>query len=100
MYIISDDSKTILNMDRVSCIFLGSEKKMIMAAVAGAANVPLMPVQTEAEGRTAIQIISERMESGAVVRMPEVCEIKARIALDEVKYHQKQGKKTKSHGGS
>lgn len=99
-FIVSADSVTIVNVEKASCIFYGDVKKEIMASFDNNKNVKLLSLDTIKEGRTAIQIVAERMKRDDIIFMPTPEEIKARIVQDSTRYTHLHGEKTKGHGGS
>jgi hypothetical protein len=98
-FIMGDDFG-IINMDKAKGIFYGTAKKVILASYENGKDIPLLPLETNKEGTTAIKIIAERMRRDDVVFMPTVDEIRLRISQDSTRYTHMKGEKTKGHGGS
>ena len=58
------------------------------------------PYNSDQEARKAVEIVADSIGTMEVCYMPDDDSVKARMNLEEQKYHHITGKKTKGHGGS
>lgn len=100
MYIVNKDKKAIINLEQVTCVYLGADGCTIKVDYQSGNGCQLGRYNSESAAQAAIEIISNSIGKAEVCFMPEDTAINAKISLGEQKYHHATGKKTKGHGGS
>lgn len=99
MFIVSKDKKSIINLEQVTAMYIGSDGCSIKCDYKNN-GCQLGRYNSDKEAKKAIEIISESIGKVDVCVMPDDSAIKAKMNLEEQKYHHITGKKTKGHGGS
>lgn len=100
MFIVSRECGIILNFNNIVELFTGSNKTAVAAKQVDGRIICLKEYDTEKEAREAIGMIADEMNRKDIIYIPKKDEIKAKINLEEQKWHHATGKKTKGHGGS
>lgn len=100
MFIVSRECGIILNFNNIVELYTGSNKTAVAAKQVDGRIICLKEYDTEKEAREAIRMIADEMNRKDIVDIPKKDEIKAKINLEEQKWHHATGKKTKGHGGS
>lgn len=102
MFLISTDKKSIVNLDAVAAIYIGSNEITIKVDYKGGDGCQIGKYDSSQECRTALSILSKKMrdERIVVLEMPTAEMIKAELTKEETPWHHATGKKTKRHGGS
>lgn len=100
MFIVSKENGVILNFDNIVELYTGSNKTAVAAKQVDGRIICLKEYETETEATEAICMIADEMSRKNIVHVPRKEEIKAKMNLEEQKWHHATGKKTKGHGGS
>lgn len=102
MFLISTDKKSIVNMDAVSVIYIGSNETSIKVDYKSGNGSQIGKYNSAQECKIALSILSKKMKDERIVilEMPTAEMIKAELAKAETPWHHATGKKTKNHGGS
>ena len=99
MFIVSKDRKAIINLEQVTTMYIGSDSCSIKCDYKNN-GCQLGRYNSDKEAKKAMEIIAESIGKTDVCFMPDDNTIKAKMNLEEQKYHHITGKKTKGHGGS
>lgn len=102
MFIVSKDRKSLINAEQVTCIYASTDGCSLKVDFQNGRGCQIGKYNSDGEARIAIGIIADSIKLGnmEVCFMPDDNAIKAKLNLDEQKYHHITGKKTKGHGGS
>lgn len=100
MYILSKDQNSIINLEQVTVVYIGSDSCTIKADYQNGKGCQLGRYNSEEEAKIAMNIISENVGKTEICKMPTNEAVKAKCNLKEQKNHHIGGKKTKGHGGS
>lgn len=101
MIIVSKDKTSMANMDHVSNVYISGDFSIKANMNGNVSMIKLGSYGTQKESEYALQFILESMERKSnICYMPQDCEVQAKVALDESRYRNVNGKKTKGHGGS
>lgn len=102
MFIVSTDKKSMVNMDAVAAIYIGSNEVTIKVDYKGGDGCQIEKYNSSRECSMALKILTKKMEEGksVIFSMPTSEMIKAELAREEAPWHHAAGKKTKGHGGS
>ncbi len=100
MFIVSKDRKAIINLEQVATMYIGSDGCSIKADYRGGNGCQLGRYNSDKEARKAVEVVADSIGQAEVCFMPDDNVIKAKLNLEEQKYHHITGKKTKGHGGS
>ncbi|MCM1172096.1 MAG: hypothetical protein NC393_08200 [Clostridium sp.] len=100
MYLVSKDKNSIINMSQITVVYLGADNCTIKADYQNGKGCQVGRYNSEAEAKTAMDIVANSMDQVEVCFMPQDSEVNARLNLEEQKQHHISGKKTKGHGGS
>lgn len=99
MYIVSKDKRSIINLEQVTAIYIGSDGCSIKCDYKNN-GCQLGRYNSDKEAKKAIEIIAERIGKADICTMPDDNAVKAKMNLEGRNYHHITGKKTKGHGGS
>lgn len=100
MFIVSKDKKAVINLEQVTTMYIGSDGCSIKADYRGGNGCQLGRYDSDKEAKTAMEIIVGNIGKTEIFSMPDNFAVKAKLKMDEPKYHHLTGKKTKGHGGS
>lgn len=100
MFIVSKDKKAIINIGQVAAMYIGSDGCSIKADYRSGNGCQLGKYNSDQEARKVVEIIADSIGKTEVCYMPDDDSVKARMNLEEQRYHHIAGKKTKGHGGS
>lgn len=101
MFLVSKDKKAIINMQQVSCIYIGADACTIKADFENGRGCQIGRYASEKEALIAMEIITETMRRGEICAAPDDEAVRGRIrSSPESPWHHATGKKTKGHGGS
>lgn len=101
MFIVTKDGKAIINTRHVTSIYLGVDKCCIKADFENGKGCQIARYDADKHSEIAMSIIVDSIRRGdAMCCMPDDKSIKAKLNLEEQKYHHLTGKKTKRRGGS
>lgn len=100
MFLVSKDKNSIINMSQITAVYLGADNCTIKADYQNGKGCQLGRYNSEAEARTAMNIVAGGMGKAEVCFMPGDSAINAEINARERKPHHISGKKAKGHGGS
>ncbi len=99
MIVVNKQRTSLINMDHVSCIYMGVDGSLKANCTAGG-SCQIARYNTPEEGETALAMLIESIGKTEVFYCPSDEAVCARIAASGQKYHHVTGKKTKGHGGS
>ena len=99
MIVVNKQRTSLINMDHISCIYMGVDGSL-KANYAAGDGCQIARYNTPEEGETALAMLLESIGKTEVFYCPNDEAVRARIAASGQKYHRVTGKKTKSHGGS
>lgn len=100
MYILSKDQRSIINMEQITVVYIGSDNCTVKADYQNGKGCQLGRYNSEEETKIAMNIIAENVGKIEMCEMPTDEAVRARSNLREQKNHHISGKKTKGHGGS
>lgn len=100
MFIVSKEYGIILNFNNVVELYTGNNKTAVAVKQTDGRIICLKEYETEKEAKVAICMIADEMNRKDIIYVPSKDEIKAKMNLEEQKWHHATGKKTKGHGGS
>ena len=100
MFILSKDNRSIINMEQITVVYIGSDNCTIKADYQNGKGCQLGRYNSEEETKIAMSIISESVGKTEICVMPTDEAVRAKCNLREQKSHHVSGKKTKGHGGS
>jgi len=100
VFIVSKDKKAIINLEQVATMYIGSDSCSVKADYRSGNGCQLGRYNSDQEARKAVEIVADSIGTMEVCYMPDDDSVKARMNLEEQKYHHITGKKTKGHGGS
>lgn len=100
MFILSKDNRSIINMEQITVVYIGSDNCTIKADYQNGKGCQLGRYNSEEETKIAMSIIFESVGKTEICVMPTDEAVRAKSNLREQKNHHISGKKTKGHGGS
>lgn len=101
MIIVSKDQTSLANMDYVVNIYVAGDWSVKANMNGNIGMIKLGRYPSEKAAEYAFHILVNALAAGKeVCYMPQDSEVQAEQALDEVRYRNIDGKKTKGHGGS
>ena len=105
MYLYSEATGTITNMDHVITIFVGRDGNKLVAKEDDGMILLQQAYTNEAEPREAVVMVAEQVRNArshdAVLTVPNPETVRERIRAKPAEvWHHATGKKTKGHGGS
>ena len=100
MYILGKDQRSIINMEQITVVYIGSDNCTVKADYQNGKGCQLGRYNSEEETKIAMNIIAENVGKTEMCKMPTDEDVRARSNLREQKNHHINGKKTKGHGGS
>lgn len=101
MFIVRKDRRAIVNLEQVATLYIGSDGCSIKADYKGGSGCQLGKYHSDKEAEKAIDIVAENIRTGKteICFMPDDDSVRAKMNLEEQKWHHVTGKKTKGHGG-
>jgi len=101
MIIVSKDKTSIANMDHISCIYVAGDYSIKANMNGNVSMIRLGMYGTQKAAEYAFQFLLESLSTNdKICYMPQDGEVQAKEALNESRYRNINGKKTKGHGGS
>lgn len=101
MFIVAKDRKSIVNTNHITSIYMGADGCTIKADFENGKGCQIARYDAEKLSKIAMDIIANNIDRNSTLcYMPDDKSIKAKINLEEQKYHHITGKKTKGRGGS
>ncbi len=101
MFIVTKDGKSIINARYVTSIYMGVDKCCIKADFENGKGCQIARYDTDKYSEIAMNVIADSIRRDETIcYMPDDKGVKARLNIEEQKYHHLTGKKTKGRGGS
>ena len=100
MYIVSKDTRSMVNAEQITSIYIGADGCTIKADFKNGKGCQIGRYASEKACQIALEILAKDSTRNGVSWMPTDDAVNARLALEDRKVHHVSGKKTKGHGGS
>ena len=101
MIIVSKDKTSIANMEHISSIYVSGDYSVKANMKGNVSMIKLGMYGTKKAAEYAFQFLLESLgRNDKICYMPQDNEVQAKEALNESRYRNINGKKTKGHGGS
>lgn len=99
MYLINKNKDSIVNLDKITNIFIGADNLTLKANFLDKTGCQLAKYNSREETFIALEMLFENFNKN-IYKVPSENEIKNRILSNEKKVRHIKGKKQKSYGGS
>lgn len=101
MFILCKDQRSIINMDQITTLYIGSDSCTIKADFQNGKGCQVGRYNSDVETIIALGMVFERVKKMETCKIPTDEDVRAKTNnFSEQKNHHISGKKTKGHGGS
>lgn len=100
MYIVNKDKTQIVNLEQVTCLYIGGDECTIKAEFSTGKGCQIARYDSHEVAAAVIEEIGKAAGNTETFFLPDNETARAKAKLNAQKWHHVTGKKTKGHGGS